>query len=97
MSEEIKPVVDPIVIGLTRPPMMFGIPYVVFVLEAMLVVLVFLNTKNLLMFGLFVPLHAIGYVLTVRDARFVDVIVTSLSKCPRTLNRSYWGGDSYSP
>ena len=97
MSKEVKPVVDPIVIGLTRPPMMFGVPYVVFVIEAMLVLEAFLMTKNLLMFGLFIPLHAIGYVLTVRDARFVDVIVTSLSKCPATLNRAFWGGDSYSP
>ena len=97
MEGEGPPTVDPVVIGLTRPPMMFGVPYVVFVLEAMFVVLVFINTKNLLMFGLFIPLHAIGYVLTVRDARFVDVIVTSLSRCPVTLNRSYWGGVSYSP
>ncbi|SEF01387.1 type IV secretion system protein VirB3 [Rhizobiales bacterium GAS188] len=97
MTEEVRPVVDPIVIGLTRPPMMFGVPYVVFVIETMIIVLVFINTKNLLMFGLIVPLHAIGYVLTVRDARFVDVIMTAMSRCPPTRNRPFWGADAYSP
>ena len=35
--------------------------------------------------------------LTVRDARFVDVILTRLGKCPMTRNRGFWGGDSYAP
>ena len=64
--------------------MMFGIPYVFFVLEFSLVVLIFVNTKNLLMFLLIIPVHTIAYGLTVRDARFVDVIQTRISKCPRT-------------
>ena len=77
--------------------MMFGIPYVLFVLEFSVIVLIFINTKNLLMFLLIIPIHTVAYGLTVRDARFVDVIQTRLSKCPRTRNREFWGGDSYSP
>ncbi len=97
MDVDEEPALDPLVGGLTRPPMMFGIPYVLFVLEFASVVLVFINTKNLLMFLLIIPIHTIAYGLTVRDARFVDVIQTRASKCPRTRNHRFWGGDSYLP
>jgi type IV secretion system protein VirB3 len=97
MEKDEEPVLDPLVGGLTRPPMMFGIPYVFFVLEFSIVVLIFINTKNLLMFLLVIPIHGIAYGLTVRDARFVDVIQTRLTKCGRTRNHGFWGGDSYSP
>ena len=50
-----------------------------------------------LMFLLVIPVHAIAYWLTVRDARFVDVILTRLGRCPMTRNRRFWGGDSYAP
>ena len=69
-----KPRIDSIVGGLTRPPMMLGIP-----------------------FTLFVPIHGVAYALTVRDNRFVDVIITRFSKCPVTRNHRFWGGDSYKP
>ncbi|KAF0136317.1 MAG: type IV secretion system protein VirB3 [Methylocystaceae bacterium] len=92
-----KPKLDPLVGGLTRSPMMLGVPYVLFVLECCVVVLIFINTKNLLMFLLFPPIHAVAYVLTVRDNRFVDVILTRFGKCPVTRNHRFWGGDSYQP
>ena len=97
MEKDEEPVLDPLVGVMTRPPMMFGIPYVFFVLEFSIVVLIFINTKNLLMFLLVIPIHGIAYGLTVRDARFVDVIQTRLTKCGRTRNHGFWGGDSYSP
>ena len=76
MESDERPHLDPLVGGLTRPPMMAGIPYVLFVVEFCLVVLIFINTKNLLMFLLVIPVHAIAYWLTVRDNRFVDVILS---------------------
>jgi type IV secretion system protein VirB3 len=91
------PSLDPLVGGLTRPPMMLGIPYVLFVLEFCLVVLIFINTKNLFMFLLVIPIHGIAYLLTVRDARFVDIILVRFGRCPYPRNRSFWGGDSYTP
>ena len=92
-----QPHLDPLVGGLTRPPMMLGIPYVLFVMEFVVVALIFINTKNLLMFLLVLPVHGIAYALTVRDNRFVDVLMVRLAKCPVTRNHRFWGGDSYSP
>jgi type IV secretion system protein VirB3 len=88
VSDE-APHIDPLVGGLTRPPMMLGIPYVLFVLEFCLVVLIFINTKNLLMFLLVIPIHGIAYLLTVRDARFVDIILVRFGRCLFTRNRSF--------
>ena len=42
-------------------------------------------------------IHGIAYLLTVRDARFVDIILVRFGRCPYTRNRSFWGGDSYTP
>ena len=75
-----KPRIDSIVGGLTRPPTMLGIPFTLFVVEFCAVVLIFVNTKNLFMFLLLVPIHGVAYALTVRDNRFVDVIITRFSK-----------------
>ena len=87
----------PLVLGLTRPRMMLGIPFELFVGEFVLILLVFLNTKNLLVFLLVFPIHAIAYVLTIRDARLVDIVRVRVGKCPPTRNRTFWGGNSYTP
>ena len=94
MGEPSKPRLDPLVGGLTRPPMMLGVPYVLFVVEFCVIVLIFINTKNLLMFLLLIPVHGIAYALTVRDNRFVDIILVRFGKCPVTRNHRFWGGDS---
>jgi type IV secretion system protein VirB3 len=95
--EDDEPRLDPLVIGLTRPPLMLGVPYVTFIVESVVIVMVFLNTKNLLTFGLIAPLHSIAYALTIRDVRFIEIIQKRLSRCPRTRNAAFWGGDSYAP
>ena len=96
-SDPDKAQAAPLVLGLTRPRMMWGIPFGLFVTETILVVLIFLNTKNLMMFLLLIPMHAASYVLTIKDARLVDIVRVRLSKCPGTRNRKFWGGNSYTP
>ncbi|MCY1740698.1 type IV secretion system protein VirB3 [Ensifer sp. SL37] len=98
MSEEgAKAEVAPLVLGLTRPRMMWGVPIGLFVGELMLVVITFLNTKNLATFLLFLPLHALAYVITVRDPHLANVVRLRIAKCPWTKNRHFWGGNSYKP
>ncbi|PSH56513.1 type IV secretion system protein VirB3 [Phyllobacterium sophorae] len=90
-----KPQAVPLVLGLTRPRMLWGIPWGLFVAEIVLVLMIFLNTKNLLMFLLILPMHAASYVLTIKDARLVDIIRVRLLKCAGTRNARFWGGNSY--
>ncbi len=56
-----------------------------------------IDAKSLLMFLLIIPIPASAYGLTVRDARFVDVIQARASKCPPTRSHRFSGADSYSP
>jgi type IV secretion system protein VirB3 len=49
------------------------------------------------MFLLFAPIHGLAYALTVRDNRFVDILLVRYGKCPITRNHRFWGGDSYKP
>ena len=74
MAEQEKPQVAPLVVALTRPRMMWGVPIGLFVGELMIVVMTFLNTKQLATFLLFLPLHAAAYVMTVRDPHMADVV-----------------------
>ncbi|MFW8642295.1 type IV secretion system protein VirB3 [Rhizobium beringeri] len=98
MSEaQVKAEVAPLVLGLTRPRMFWGVPIGLFVGELMIVVMTFLNTKNLAMFLLFLPLHAAAYVIMVRDPHLANVIRVRIAKCPWTKNRHFWGGNSYEP
>lgn len=97
MAETAKPQVAPLVIGLTRPRMMWGIPIGLFVGEMMIVVMTFLNTKNLAVFLLFLPLHAIAFMMTIRDPHMASVFRVRIAKCPWTKNRHFWGGNSYQP
>lgn len=92
-----KPQAVPLVLGLTRPRMLWGVPWGLFVAEIVLVLMIFLNTKNLLMFLLIIPIHAASYVLTIKDVRLVYIIRVRLSKCAGTRNGRFWGGDSYTP
>lgn len=96
-GQEAQAEVAPLVLGLTRPRMMWGIPIELFVGELMIVVMVFLNTKNLAAFLLFLPFHATAYMMTVYDPHMMNVMRVRLSKCPLTKNRHFWGGNSFQP
>lgn len=97
MSDLEKPQIAPLVIALTRPRMMWGVPIGLFVGELMLVVMTFLNTKNLTTFLLLLPLHAAAYVMTVRDPHMAQIVRMRFAKCPWVRNRRFWGGNSYQP
>lgn len=97
LEEDTPPHLDPLVGGLTRPPMMLGVPFNLFVVEVCVIVMIMINAKNLLVFLLLIPIHGAAYALTVRDPRFLDVAIVKFSKCPVTRNHTFWGGDSYSP
>ena len=56
--------------------------------------IVFLVTKNLLSGLLVFPIHAIGYVLTLRDDKIFSILQVKATKCP-PRSKPVWGIDSY--
>lgn len=97
-----EPEIDPLFLALTRPPMVMGVPMTWFGLNFMLFgigMIAFLDLFPKFMWALLVclPWHALGYLLTERDAQFMNVWMTKLQKCGNTRNRGFWKSNSYQP
>lgn len=76
MARQDDPHIVPLVKGLTRPAMYQGVPMTLVIAEISLVWIVFIQTGNLLMLLLIVPLHALFYWLTVQDMHFANILRT---------------------
>ncbi|MBX2834974.1 MAG: VirB4 family type IV secretion/conjugal transfer ATPase [Micavibrio sp.] len=90
---------DPLFLALTRPIMVAGVTYDFMVINAMLTTLAFLATGNLLMFLIGAPIHAVGYVLSLKDPRIFSLLSVALTKhgnC-HALNKKLWGCTTYTP
>ncbi len=72
----------PVILALTRPPTVMGIPYTYFLAECFVSLMVFMILGSILWFpAAFIGLHGILYLLTVKlDLWFFD-IVGRLSMC----------------
>jgi type IV secretion system protein VirB3 len=89
--------VAPLVLPLTRPTLTLGIPRGAFVFELVLVAMIFLNLRSPLAWLIFAPIHAVFYVVTIRDPYYLSILMTKMRKCARSQNKGFWGGNSYAP
>ena len=62
-EQDVSVTVDPLFVGLTRPATIFGIPYGAFVVEFVLVAIVFLAVGDIFYLLLIVPLHGVLYLV----------------------------------
>ncbi len=90
---------DPLFQGLTRPPMLFGVSYMYFVLNSSICMLFYINTASFVILLLVFPMvHGIGYLVCLKEPRAIEITQTKLSTCPPTFNRSFHGyTNSYDP
>lgn len=88
------PLITPLVKALTRAPTLMGVPYMYFMLNGVVTSVCFLVTHNLLMLLVAIPLHLLGFVMTLRDDRIFEILLVKSAKCP-PRSRSFWGADSY--
>ena len=90
---------DPLFVAVTRPPMRFGVTYVAILINAAIVMEVFLLTRNLLVLLLALPIHGVCMLLCARDPRVFDLLLmwarTRLMAWFCSIR--YWKGASYSP
>jgi type IV secretion system protein VirB3 len=90
---------DPVFVGVTRPPMRFGVTYAALLANLVFTLEGFLLTKNLLVLLIAVPIHGVSALLCARDARYFDLILvwgkTRMLGYFESLN--FWKGASYSP
>jgi type IV secretion system protein VirB3 len=96
-AQDDKPHLTPLVIGLTRSPTLWGVPYMAVVLVIGLTIIAWLVT-NALWALLTAPVaYAALFTLCSWDARVLDVLQVSSRMTPRTPNKAFWGANSYGP
>lgn len=86
---------DPVFAALTRPQMIGGVTYPYMVLNLFITLEGFLISRSFWVLGLALVVHAVGYVGSLREPRFFDLLVTKLGTCPRVRNYGFWRGNSY--
>lgn len=86
----------PLFVGLTRPPMIFGVTQTFLIFSFMPCMILFFLTKNILLAaGTYVIAHVAGMVCCWKDQFIFDVLLGKYElTCP---NRDYWGCNSYDP
>ncbi|MBS0236130.1 MAG: VirB3 family type IV secretion system protein [Proteobacteria bacterium] len=93
MADGLK--MDPLFVGLTRPPMIFGVSYMFAVsnlMIGMMAYVIMVDVKYLLMM---LPIHLIGYMLCNNEPLFIELFRVRAEKCSRCKNRFYHGANSY--
>ena len=88
---------DVVFSALTRPQMFAGVSYSFFVLNLVLTTEVFLITKSFWAILAALVIHAIGYLICLREPRFLDLWILRASRCPRVPNHDRWRCNSYAP
>lgn len=67
---------DPLFQGLARPVMIAGVSYMYFVLNAIMTLVVFINTKDFVMLLVVGPaIHMAGYLICMKEPRAVELLM----------------------
>jgi type IV secretion system protein VirB3 len=93
-------IVDPLHLALTRPAMIMGVTYAAFMLNLLIVMEVFITTRNMFYLLIFVPVHLTFYSMCQYDARIFDLCALWLQTKAAAIvfgNWRYWKASSYSP
>jgi type IV secretion system protein VirB3 len=77
--------------------MFAGVTFNFFVINAAVTTEIFLLTRSFVALPAALLIHAVGYLLCLREPRIFDLWLTKVSRCPRVRNYKRWGCNSYSP
>lgn len=84
---------DPLFLGLTRPPMLFGVSYMFFMSNLLICIMAFIVfASGLQTFLVFPVLHAVGFYFSQKEPLFIELFMIKQSKCTKARkNRLYHG------
>ena len=90
---------EPLFVGVTRPPMRWGVTYSALMANVLFTMEAFLLTRNLLTLLACLPIHGVCALLCARDPRYFDLMMLwARVRVPAALgNLRYWRASSYSP
>ncbi len=98
MTREVEEMLDinVVFVGLTRPPMLFGVTMDYLAISAMITLCGFIITFSPIYLFLYVPLHVVGAIACAIDPNIFRVLVKKLG-CLNVPNKRIWGCQSYEP
>ncbi len=93
--EDERPALTPLVVGLTRSPTLWGVPYMAVVIIVGITIIGWLATNDLLAL-LIAPITYLAlFSLCAFDSKILDVLQVTARTTPRTPNKHFWGSNSY--
>jgi len=97
-ASEYKVEIDDLAVGLTRPPMVFGVALTVAFTNLMLAALSYIYIRSLSFLLLFILFHFVAAQLSVKEPRFLDLRLRQFMATPPVRNYVFWGKcNSYTP
>jgi type IV secretion system protein VirB3 len=92
-------VADVVFLGVTRPPMRFGVTYMALVFNAVFTMELFIVIKNPLVLLIALPVHGVCMLLCARDPRYFELLLlwAKTRLVAYLCSIGYWKGASYSP
>lgn len=86
---------DPLFVGLTRPPMLFGVSFSFFFLNFFFSLVFYINKPGVAVIGLAAGLHLIAYIICFKEPLFLELYMNYATRCTKCTNRIYYGGNCY--
>lgn len=83
---------DSLFLGLTRSPMLFGVSYTFFGLNAIASLMYFVLTNDFKVILFASIIHGIGYVLNKKEPLAVEIMMTKLQKFNKCKNKFFYSG-----
>ena len=87
---------DPLFVGLTRPPLIFGVSVQYAMVNMMISIVYFIQTSSFLILPVSAVIHLVGYLLCFKEPRFMEIYINKMNKCNQCPNKGYYGANSYS-
>lgn len=85
---------SPVFVGLTRPPMLFGVTVEYLSICFMLTISAFVLTNSFRYLMIYIPLHLIGWLACQVD-RHIFRLLSKRWECQPVPNKYLWGCQSY--
>ncbi len=89
--------VDPLFLGLTRPPLLIGVSYTFAALNGIVSLLAFVITSSFFYLLILLPgLHLVGWFICLKEPRAIELLIAKASNCSICRNRTaHSGTNSY--
>ncbi|MEQ9115845.1 MAG: VirB3 family type IV secretion system protein [Rickettsiales bacterium] len=89
--------IDPLFVGLTRPPMFLGVSFMFAILNGFVSLIAYINDPSLKVIFIAVLMHLCAYIICFKEPLFLELYLKKGQKTSHCKNKVYHGANSYDP